>query len=247
MADVDRKRREREFYDHVQRVDTSARTRWSAAGSAGDEWLARWLARNVPGRRVLDYGCGGGGSTIRIARAGGRVTGIDISPISLARAAAEARREGVEVEFAAMDAERTGFPDATFEIVHCGSILHHLDPEAAFHELARVVKPHGRVAVLEPLGSNPLINWYRRKTPHMRTPDERPLMPRDLALARRAFNRVAVRYFDLASLGSAPLYATPLFAPAHSLLRAVDRTVLRLPLIREQAWQVGMVLAEPRR
>jgi hypothetical protein len=43
---------------------------------------------------------------------------------------------------------------------------------------------------MEPLGHNPLLNWYRARAPDLRTPDEHPLLARDLALAESCFDEV---------------------------------------------------------
>ena len=83
--------------------------------------------------------------------------------------------------------------DDSFDLV-CGSgILHHLDLPAAMRELARVLRPSGRAVFMEPLGHNPAINAFRNRTPELRTPDEHPLLGKDLKLCRRYFGSVEVK------------------------------------------------------
>jgi hypothetical protein len=79
---------------------------------------------------------------------------------------------------------------------------------------------------LEPLGHNPLINWYRRRTPQMRTEDEHPLLKSDLALAREYFSKIRSRFFHFAVLGAVPLRRSLLFKPALAIGEGIDRVLL---------------------
>src|SRR3546814_1101008 len=78
-----------------------------------------------------------------------------------------------------MNAEAMTFPDDSFDLVFGSGIIHHLDIDRAFGEIARVLRPGGRAVFIEPLGLNPAIELYRRFTPSARTPDEHPLLRRD--------------------------------------------------------------------
>ena len=68
-----------------------------------------------------------------------------------------------------------------------------------------MLAPGGWAAFVEPLGHNPLINAYRRRTPEMRTPDEHPLRVEDFVMAGDRFELVEVDYFNLLTLASVPL------------------------------------------
>jgi SAM-dependent methyltransferase len=145
--------------------------------------------------------------------------------------------------FAVMNAEALDFPDASFDRV-CGSgILHHLDLNKAYAEIARVLRPNGYGIFLEPLGHNPLINWYRRRTPQMRTEDEHPLLKSDLALARDYFSDIRSRFFHFAALGAVPLRRSFLFKPAIAIGEGIDRLLLSsVSPLRNQAWMVVIEL-----
>ena len=197
------------------------------------------------GKRVLEYGCGPGSKSFELARAGAKVTGIDISPVAIEIARERARAEGVEeaTTFEVMDAEQTTFPDGSFDLIVGGAILHHLDLDRAYPEIARLLAPGGRAVFIEPLGHNPVINWYRKRTPEQRTPDEHPLLNRDLAQARRHFRRVGVWYYHLTAIAAAPFARTPLFAPLLAALSALDRALLRIPPLRPWAWISVLELA----
>ncbi|MCA1652445.1 MAG: methyltransferase domain-containing protein [Acidobacteria bacterium] len=113
------------------------------------------LARLVAGESTLDVGCGTGSLAIAAKRqvgAGGSVFGIDASPAMIARATAKAARAGVEVSFKTAVAEALPFPDAQFDVVLSTLMLHHLPRKVrqqCAREIRRVLKPHGRVLVVD--------------------------------------------------------------------------------------------------
>jgi SAM-dependent methyltransferase len=94
--------------------------------------------------RVLDAGCGPGNLSAAAATRGASVVGTDLSQVMVALA----RSRHPELEFRQADAERLPFPDGTFDAVVANLLIPHLPrPEAAIAELARVLKPGGRLAV----------------------------------------------------------------------------------------------------
>jgi len=199
---------------------------------------------------ILEYGSGAGAfASTTLAEAGFASIGIDISSASLhaARERAEGLSGGVRPLYLTMNAERLEFGDGAFDVVCGNGIVHHLDLDRAFGEIARVLRPEGVVVLAEPLGHNPLINLYRRLTPSQRTADEHPLRMSDLALARRYFGRVDVWYFHLFELLAVPLRSTRVFGPARRALGALDAGLFRfVPPLRRQAWFVVLRLAEPK-
>ena len=108
------------------------------------------------------------------------------------------------------------------------------------------MKPDGHGVFFEPLGHNPIINAYRRRTPQHRTPDEHPLLQSDIELAGGYFNRVETTYFHLATLAAVPFRGRRGFEGLLRVLHALDEALFRLPLLRRQAWMVIVTLAEPR-
>ena len=133
---------------------------------------------DLRGKAILDYGCGRGIKSMEYLRRGAdKVAAIDISEVYLEHLRQQAETAGIAPErcdFRAMDAHQLDFPDASFDLVVGYGILHHLDPEVAFAEIHRVLKPNGRVLLQEPLADNPLLKIFRKKTPDARTVDEAP-------------------------------------------------------------------------
>lgn len=251
MTEADRLAREQAFHDVAFAENTREQVgRFYATARSSEEFYLRELLRRCPSADVLEYGCGQGSSAYAMAHAGARrVTGIDISPVAIDQAAERAERERVadRCSFAVMNAEVLDFPDASFDF-SCGTaILHHLDLDNAFRELARTLRPGGSALFYEPLGHNPAVNLYRRRTPHLRTEDEHPFRWDDLAAAERHFGKVERRFFHLATLAASAVHGRRPFESVLGGLERVDRALFRfLPASRRWAWVVVMSLAEPR-
>ena len=125
-------------YDLMNRVMTAGLDgRWRRA-------TAEAVVR--PGDRVLDACCGTGDVAVAAARAGGRVTGLDFSERMLERA----RRKSGSVRWVRGDALALPFPDGSFDAATVGFGIRNVeDLEAGLRELARVLRPGGRLGCLE--------------------------------------------------------------------------------------------------
>jgi SAM-dependent methyltransferase len=246
----DRLTREQAFHDRAFADDTrSSVGRFYAVARRSQRFYETQLRRRCAGAAVLEYGCGQGSSAYELAGAGARsVLGIDISPVAIEQARERAELAGCAAgtRFEVMDAERLDVRDDTFDLC-CGSaILHHLDLDRAFGELARTLRPGGSALFYEPLGHNPAINLYRLATPALRTKDEHPLRTEDLGRAARWFGRVEARYFHMTALAAAGVYGRAPFEPLLRGLEHVDGAVFRLLRpARRWAWVVVLSLSEP--
>ena len=103
--------------------------------------------RPVAGEPVLDLGCGTGDLSVRLGRSGTRVTGLDLSQGMLL----EARHKlGRGVGLVRGSAFALPFAEGTFAAAGSAFVLRNLsDLDAAFRELARVVMPRGRIALVD--------------------------------------------------------------------------------------------------
>lgn len=209
------------------------------------DWL---VAENLPGKRVLEFGSGASAQAFFLAQHGAEVLGIDISPVAVEQGRHRAIEDQLEdrIEFRVMDAERLELPDQAFDLV-CGSaVLHHLDLALAYPEIARVLRHDGSAIFVEPLGHNPLINAYRKRTPELRTVDERPLLMRDFEQAREFFRTVDVRFFHLSALAAIPFRGRSRFPALLSALDRLDQGLFRVaPPLRKHAWMSVFRLADP--
>jgi tocopherol O-methyltransferase len=118
------------------------------------EQLVEVLAQRVgisPRARILDVGCGIGGSAISLARRyKARVTGITISPVQAAMAFEHATRDRVKnCNFAAMDAEAIAIRDR-FDFIWAVEALSHIpNKNLVFSELTALLRPRGRFVIAD--------------------------------------------------------------------------------------------------
>ena len=107
------------------------------------------LAGAVDGCTVLDVGCGDGALASAFWQAGAaRVVGCDIDAQMIARANDRAARQGAVIGYATADAARLPFRTENFDIVTIITVLAFLPrPERALREIARVLKPGGRLVI----------------------------------------------------------------------------------------------------
>jgi ubiquinone/menaquinone biosynthesis C-methylase UbiE len=214
------------------------------------EFMYAWLTERCPGRRTLDYCCGNGQIALQMAKLGAEAHGIDISAEEIETSKKNAAAAGMSgrTHYAVMDAENMAFPDDHFDVIVCSGVLHHLDVDRAFPELARVLKPTGEIICAEALGYNPVIALYRRLTPHLRTAWETDhiLTMKEVRKGLEHFSDVKIRYFHLFTILAIPFRKSRVFDGLLAVLRSIDRVVLRIPGIRLMAWQMYMIYSRPR-
>jgi cyclopropane fatty-acyl-phospholipid synthase-like methyltransferase len=113
------------------------------------------LANIKTGSRILDIGCGFGGSSLYLAKKyGASVTGITISPVQVQMAKEAAAKTNLDASFFLMDAEEMQFAQPFDLLWSVESISHYHDPRKFFASAVRFLKSGGRFA---------LTDWFQKE------------------------------------------------------------------------------------
>ena len=178
-------------------------TSLGAVTEALEQRLILDLMGNLEGAHILDVGCGDGALVCAAASRGAEATGVDPDPAMLAAARTRADKDGITAAFLEGRIERLPFPDAAFDVVVSITVLCFVpDASAAVREMARVLRPGGRL-VLGELGRWSLWAIIRRvrgwlgsatwKAAHFRTGTELRALAKQAGLSVTAI-RGAVFY-----------------------------------------------------
>ena len=141
----------------VLEKNAKAANMWSIGGRAYDQVShgvaegirhAVWRLAPRENERILDIATGTGWTARHINRSGANVTGVDIAQGLLDAAKQIAEEEGLSIDWQLGDAEQLPFPDASFDAAASTfGVMFATNQEAAISELARVVRPGGRIAI----------------------------------------------------------------------------------------------------
>jgi SAM-dependent methyltransferase len=125
-------------------------TRLGIITEALEQRLILGLMGDLSGRRVLDVGCGDGALVCAAAWRGADATGLDPDPAMLAAARERAARAGLRTSFLEGRMENLPFSDASLDVVVAVTVLCFVsDPAGAVREMARVLRPDGRLVIGE--------------------------------------------------------------------------------------------------
>jgi len=247
----ERKQKEIEYYDKQAENFKSYDFRPKVLNSF--RFIYRILKSECKDKKVLDYGCGKGYHSVRIAKMGGKVTGIDLSFGSLQIARKLAAKEGVEetTSFLQMDCEDLKFEDSTFDIVFDGGTFSSLDLDKAMPQIRKVLKKDGKVIAIETFGHNPLGNLKRKfnrlKEKRTEWAEEHILKTKDIESFKDYFGKVEVKYFHLLSLFFIPLLKIPLIQIPLIVFEAIDSLLFKIPLFKKYAFKVVIILSDPKK
>tara|TARA_B110000285_G_C15067712_1_gene586115 strand:- start:691 stop:1434 length:744 start_codon:yes stop_codon:yes gene_type:complete len=191
---------------------------------------------------VLDYGCGIGSITQKIATLKpSKLFGIDISEVSINKAMENAKILNLQINYSVDNCEETKFKNETFDLIFGSGILHHLNLNKSVSEINRILKSDGEMVFLEPLGTNPLINLYRKLTPNSRSADEHPFLKKDFNFINSLFDRVTVRYYGFFTLIFFLLYKNPKKSFLFKIISKLDHYFFKIRYFRNFAWSVLIV------
>lgn len=165
----------------LDQVKQGARAGWAAGDYPAIAQRQLWpvgerIVRRAavgPADDVLDVACGTGNAALRAAQAGARVVGVDLTPELLEEGARLAEQLGVEVKWVEGDAEALPVEDASFDVVvsvfGCMFAPRH---RVAAAELARVVRPGGRLALSAWTPDGAMGEFFRTLGGHLPPPPD---------------------------------------------------------------------------
>jgi 2-polyprenyl-3-methyl-5-hydroxy-6-metoxy-1,4-benzoquinol methylase len=178
----------------ITRRDTDARTAYEAwhdklgvDGESQTPWhqllrLHLDPARDLAGKRVLEIGCGRGDFTCWLARQDPRpaeIVAADFAEKAVRKGRAFAAERGLkDITWEIGDIQSIAHPDGCFDtVISCETIEHVPRPRQALRELARVLKPGGRLLLTTPnyLGVYGLYRFYLRLTGRRYTETGQPI------------------------------------------------------------------------
>lgn len=111
-----------------------------------NRWRLRKMLRHLkpqPGERILEVGCNRGHYTKRVQAIAPESYGVDINAVAIGN--------GITQNLAVMDAENLEFPDKSFDKIYSLHTIEHVpSPQKALKEMARVLKPGGKIVLAYP-------------------------------------------------------------------------------------------------
>ncbi len=169
-----------EMMTFIQPHNERASKVWSSGGDNYNE-VSRGIADSIEhavlrlnpraGERVLDLATGTGWTSRVVARRGATVTGADIAAALLESAERQAAAERLPIRYVPGDAESLPFEDASFDaVISTYGVMFASRPDAAARELARVVRPGGRLALTTWTSDGNVFKMFQVMKPYMPPP-----------------------------------------------------------------------------
>ena len=257
-------RSESEYFDSQARAAAGRVERGLPAevraryGDPRKPWYAKEyrfrLLGDLTGLRVLDVGCGMGENAVLLASRGAVVTGIDVSPGSIAAARRLAERTPIarKPEFVCSPFETADLPLASFDVIWGDGVLHHVlhDLEGVLRSVTRFARDGALFVFCEPVDRVPGMRRLRLLLPIEvdGTPNERPLLDAELELVRRHVPDLRIKAFSF--LGRLNRFLLPggsleRASPRRQLLcdalARFDAALLSLPVVARLGGMVVLV------
>jgi ubiquinone/menaquinone biosynthesis C-methylase UbiE len=179
---------------------------------------------------LLDVGCGSGAFSIRLAKLGFQVFGLDINLKMIKKAFQLAKENSLNADFLQADARMLPFKDDTFDYLFCGCILHHIPKHipAFIKESRRILKNDGEIFIFEPNILSP-VSIYHYYLARKGSPNERPLLAYKIKklLSKYGFYSIHISSIKKVQLKSS---TSSTLSKAHDLFLNIAVDYLKLPL-----------------
>lgn len=243
----ERHKGEKEFHDS-KFSDTHKKSHYEVAFNS--IIIQRMLKEigSLEGRRILEFGCGTGWFTRKLARLGGEVSAFDISEEAVKRVQTLLASEGLadNVHIDQMAGEELLYEDDTFDFVIGVAVLHHLELESSIKEIKRVLKKGGKAYFAEPLGHNPFLNAFRYVTPQLRTKDEFPMRFEQFEELGSVFDKFQHEEYYLTAFSALGLYflgLKGLVLKGRDVLHKLDKAILSAwPRLSKYCWYTLLIM-----
>jgi ubiquinone/menaquinone biosynthesis C-methylase UbiE len=232
--------REKDFHNKLQskKNERFQNIFYKAIDNSTEDFFT-YLKNYAKNSIILDYGCGIGSFVKKVAEYNPKkIIGIDISEVSIEKAKKNTKELKIDTDFKVENCEKTSFQDNIFDVIYGTGILHHLQIEKCLDEIFRILKPGGNLLFIEPLGTNPIINLYRRLTPKARSIDEHPLVKKDFEYIERKFTNIEIKYYGFLTLVFFLFYRSPKNSKFFKILSAGDQFLFKFKVFKFFAWSV---------
>jgi len=250
----ERKQKEIDYYDQQAKVETSGKKESGSLHTFDPfslrsyRFLKEYFQNNYHDKAVLDYGCGTGVHLPWLAKAFVKVTGIDLSQVSLDKARALVKKEGLEqkVVLQVGDCETLEFSPESFDAVFDGGTFSSLDLHTALRQIHRVLKPGGFLIGIETLGHNPITNLKRKLNELLGKRTSwaagHIFKMQDLELVKKYFDIVQLQFFHLTSWIAIPLLHLPGGKMFLKMLEDLDHMLLTtFPFLKKYSFKIVFV------
>ena len=184
---------------------------------------------------ILDYCCGTGIFSIFPAVYEYQVFGMDISDDSIHSANQRAKKHNVEDYccFKTMDAEKLEYDDNFFDLILAYNSLSYLDLNKSYAELYRVIKPEGKIIIMDSLGNNPFFQFNRNMNLKKWAPKNIKnfsiLKRKDLENNSEYFRLEKIKYFNFLSVFFFYISKRMNIKLNSHTIRDIDSLIMRLP------------------
>lgn len=132
-------------------IDEANRVRYASWRNHNNLWVDVLGLDSTAGKDVLDYGCGVGAEALVYAQTGNRVTVADIVEANVELAARVLTVNAHQAGTALISGERpfTPLPAASFDVIHCSGVLHHIPwARETMEHFAELLRPGGEVRLM---------------------------------------------------------------------------------------------------